>query len=58
MSEYITLLGAEGVQKAGYNMQSAASEMLRAAAQITEALRLHERFMQEYLQEFQEALKK
>ncbi len=40
MSEYITLLGAEDVAKAGRNMQSAAETMSRAASQIEESNRV------------------
>lgn len=34
MSDYVTLLGAEDVQRAASQMQSAAQDMQRAASQI------------------------
>jgi hypothetical protein len=37
MSEYITLLGAEDVSRAGRQMASAADDMLRAASIISES---------------------
>lgn len=37
--KYITLIGAEGVIRAGSAMQSAASEMMRASAYIEETAR-------------------
>lgn len=37
MNEYITLLGAEDVRKAGSQMASAAEDMLRAANIISES---------------------
>lgn len=38
MSDYVTLLGTEDVRHAGHNMQSAASDMVKAANQIDESL--------------------
>jgi hypothetical protein len=38
MSDYVTLLGAEDVQRAASQMREAASEMSRAAGEITEAV--------------------
>lgn len=40
MSEYITLLGAEDVARAGHNMKAAAETMSRAASQIEESNRV------------------
>ena len=37
--EYVTLIGAEDVRRAGSAMQTAAENMKRAADQITEAVR-------------------
>lgn len=39
MSQGITLYGSEDVIRAGYNMQSAANDMLRAANAIEECTR-------------------
>jgi hypothetical protein len=39
MSGYVTLLGAEDVQRAASQMREAAAEMSRAAGEITEAVR-------------------
>jgi len=39
MSDYVTLLGAEDVQRAAGQIREAASEMSRAASEITEAVR-------------------
>lgn len=39
MSQGITLYGSEDVTRAGYNMQSAATDMLRAAGMIEECTR-------------------
>lgn len=39
MSQYVTLLGAEGVERAGYSMRDAAATMSRAADRIEEAMR-------------------
>lgn len=40
MTEYIHLVGAEDVARAGRNMQSAAETMSRAASQIEESNRV------------------
>jgi hypothetical protein len=56
MSEYITLLGAEDVSRAGHNMQSAADTMNRAFGNFDESLRAHQRFMEEWLQTFERIL--
>lgn len=53
MSDYITLLGAEDVQRAGRAMQSAAEAMQRAAGQIEEAMRLHALSLSEQLDRFE-----
>lgn len=51
MSErYITLLGAEQVQSAANSMNHAADTMLRAAGNMDEALRSHQRFMDDWLE--------
>ena len=50
MPDYITLMGAEDVTRAGHRMQSAADQMSRAASTIDEALFRHQRFLDEWLQ--------
>ncbi len=57
MSDYITLLGSEGVEKAGYTMRSAAENMNRAATSIDSTLERFQRYMDEYLQRFEQILK-
>lgn len=54
--EYVTLMGAEDVSRAGYTMRSAASDMLRAASSISESLDQHQRFMNEWLDRFTAAI--
>jgi hypothetical protein len=58
MSEYINLIGAEDVRCAGRSISSAAADMQRAANQITEALVLHQRFMDIWLCQFRQAIEK
>jgi hypothetical protein len=38
MGDYVTLVGAEDVRRAGQNMSQAADEMLRAANQINDTV--------------------
>jgi len=56
MSNYITLLGAEDVSKAGFNILSAADNINRAVGNFDEPLRAHQRFMEEWLQTFERIL--
>lgn len=56
MADYITLMGAEQVQSAASTMSSAASEMNRAAANIDGAFERHQRFMEEWLNRFEQIL--
>ncbi len=56
MAEYITLLGAEDVRSAGHSMSSAATEMKRAAGEISYALEQHHRFLDDWLMRFQDAM--
>ena len=56
MSDYITLLGAEDVSKAGYNILHAADSINRAVGNFDESLRAHQRFMDEWLQTFEKIL--
>ena len=53
---YVTLLGAEEVQKAANTMRSAADEMLRAVGAIDDVLGRHRQFMDDWLERFVEAL--
>jgi hypothetical protein len=58
MTEYIHLIGAEDVRCAGSSISSAAADMQRAANQISEALDLHQRFMDIWLCQFRQAIEK
>lgn len=51
------LMGSEGVEKAGYAMQSAAESIRGSAGEITEALRMHAIKMEELVWELVNALK-
>ena len=51
--ESMVLMGAEQVGRAGHNMSSAAEQMNRAAGQIDEALRQHQRFLDDWLLRFE-----
>lgn len=53
---YVTLMGAEDVQRAGRQMQSAADDMKRAAESIGYHMEMHHRFMDDWLQRFEAAL--
>lgn len=54
----INLLGSGDVRSAGINMQSAASDMMRAASIIDESLHQHRQFMEEWLVRFEQAVEK
>jgi len=56
MSQYITLLGAEQVQSAASSMRSAADDMKRAASEMSYAFENHQRFLQNWLSDFQQVL--
>ena len=56
MNDYVTLLGSEQVQKAGYAMREAAEQMQRAASLIDESLRLQRQWMDDWLLRFSRAL--
>lgn len=45
MTEFIHLIGAEDVQRAGSNIRSSADTIQQAANTITAALEQHSRFM-------------
>jgi hypothetical protein len=55
MADYITLLGADDVRSASHNMISAAERMQQAASSIQWAFDSHQRFMDDWLQRFQQA---
>jgi len=57
MSDYMTLVGAEKVESAGYAMRDAAEKMRNAASQIDEALSRHQQFMQEWLGTLEQVLR-
>lgn len=57
MSEYIHLIGAEDVQRAGRSIASAAETMNWAAGYLDETLQRHQRFMDDWLERFTEAMK-
>lgn len=56
--EYVHLIGAEEVQRAGYTMREAAAEMNRAASHISESLYQQRVFMEEWIQRLEAILKK
>ena len=56
MSEYMTLLGAEDVQKAGSAMRSAAESMQSAAGSFEDSLFHHRQFMDDWLIRLEEAI--
>lgn len=58
MSNYVTLVGSDGVRSAGHRIASAASEMLRAGGNIDDALERHRRWMDDWLQRFEAAIDK
>ena len=57
MSEYVTLMGAEEVSKAGYVMRDAAAKMQMAVFNLDVALEQQRRFMDDWLQRLENALK-
>lgn len=52
MSEYMTLLGAEDVSRAGNRMVSAAEDMQRAAVSMDDTLERNRRHMDDWLLRF------
>lgn len=48
MNDYVTLVGAEEVARAGHNMRAAADEMQRAANQINETIERFTRALDEH----------
>ena len=55
--EMVHLIGAEQVQSAGRMIQEAANGMQRSASTIDEALRQHQRFLDQWLDQFTAALR-
>lgn len=49
MADYVTLLGAEDVSRAGYAMRDAAQRMNEASSSIAWSLEQHQRFMDDWL---------
>jgi hypothetical protein len=58
VSDYITLMGAEEVSRAGHNMQSAASDMRLSVSNLSEVLQQQQRFMDDWLQRLEAVLAK
>jgi hypothetical protein len=56
MSQYITLIGVEEVSRAASRMVDAADRMSQVAANIDGSLERHQRFMDDWLQRFENAL--
>ena len=56
MSEHIHLIGAEDVRSAGHQMASAASDMNCAAGNFESVFFQHQRFMDDWLQQFESAI--
>jgi acyl carrier protein len=56
MPQHVTLIGAEDVSRAGYSMRDAASTMSSAANSIANSLEMHQRFLDDWLVRFTEAL--
>ncbi len=59
MSErYVTLLGADDVRSAASTMSSAAHNMQSAASSIQHSFEMHQRFLDDWLMRFQDAMDK
>jgi len=56
MSDYITLLGAEDVQRAASSIRSAAEAMQSAADSLENSLSRNQRFMDDWILRLQEAI--
>jgi len=57
MSEYIHLLGAEDVQRAGSAMRGAATDIQRAVSSLDDILFRYQRFMDDWLDRFENKMK-
>lgn len=58
MSEYVTLVGSEAVQSAGYAMRSAAEDMNKAASQMDSSIQDLKQFMDDWLIRFKDVMAK
>ena len=58
MSDYITLLGAEDVSRAGHNMQGAAERMSSVVSNLEGVLERHERWMDDWLMRLEQVFDK
>ena len=56
MSNYVTLVGAEEVSRASCNMRDAASTMSSAAGNLDDVMSRHQRFMDDWLIRFEDAV--
>ena len=56
MPDYMTLMGAEDVSRAGHRMVAAAEQMSRAAGTIDDSLFRHQRFLEDWLQRLEAVL--
>lgn len=56
--KYVTLIGAEQVERAGYKVAEAADQMMRAAGYMDEAMQRHQRFMDDWLSRLEQAIEK
>lgn len=54
----MTLMGAEDVRSAGNRISAAADTMRRAASNMDEALRNHQRFLDDWLMRFENVVSK
>ncbi len=50
--EFVSLMGSESVEKAGYTIRDAAENMNRAASNFQAVFEQHQRFMADWLQTF------
>jgi len=57
MAEYMTLIGAESVQTAGYTMKHAAEEMKRAAESFEYSVQTLARILTEHAERIEAATK-
>lgn len=58
MGDYVTLLGAESVQRAGSTIRSAAGTMQQAANNMYDAFDRHQRFLDDWLARFEAVVDK
>ncbi len=57
MTEYITLIGVEGIKAAAGTIREASVEIQRAVSAIDYALQRHERFLTDWLFNFETIMK-